>query len=336
MLARVADSIYWMSRYIERAENVARFIDVNLNLMLDLPIGIAQQWQPLIDITGDTEEFAERYGAATQQNVIQFLTFDTENVNSVISCFRAARENARSVREVISSEMWQQINEASLMVNAAAPAGGYSTDPQELFASVKLASHLFAGITDATMTHGEGWHFCQLGRVLERADKTSRIVDVKYFLLLPTIQDVGTTVDDIQWTAVLRSASAFEMYRKSHGRIAPRKIIEFLLLDRQFPRAIHYCVNAARESVHAISGTPAGMFRTAVEQLFGSLCSELAYAEIDEIIQNGLHEYLDLLQSRLNQVGAEIHETFFARNLAPPTRRAVARQRSATMSPSFD
>jgi uncharacterized alpha-E superfamily protein len=321
MLSRVADSIYWMSRYIERAENVARFVDVNLNLMLDLPGGSAQQWQPLVDITGDTEIFAVRYGDATQRTIIQFLTFDPDNVNSVLSCLRAARENARSVREIISSEMWEQVNQAYLMINEAAASRGDITDPQELFASVKMASQMFAGVTDATMTHGEGWHFCRLGRKLERADKTSRILDVKYFLLLPTAHDVGTTVDVVQWAAVLRSASAFEMYRKRHGRIAPSRIVEFLLLDREFPRAIHYCLIAARESVHAISGTPEGMFRSPVEQLLGLLCSELAYAQLDDIIASGLHEYLDELQTKMNRVGNDIHETFFAARVAAPTRR---------------
>ena len=284
MLSRVAESIYWMSRAIERAENVARFIDVNLNLMLDVPVGSAQQWQPLVDITGDTTAFAERYGTATQHNVIQFLTFDPDYPNSILSCLRSARENARSVREIISSEMWEELNRFYLRVSSVAANAPGVTDPQELFASVKLSSHLFAGVTDATMTHNEGWHFSRLGRKLERADKTSRILDVKYFLLLPTVTDVGTTVDDIQWAAVLRSASAFETYRKSHGRISPEGIVEFLLLDRAFPRAIHYCLMSARESVHAISGTPAGMFRSPVEQLLGELCSELAYAQIEDII----------------------------------------------------
>jgi uncharacterized alpha-E superfamily protein len=327
MLSRVADSMYWMSRYIERAENVARFVDVNLTLMLDLPTGSAQQWQPLVDITGDTQQFVERYGAANERNVIRFLTFDSENVNSIVSCLRAARENARSVREVISSEMWEQLNESYLMVIDAARHGGDLADPQELFASVKLASHLFAGVTDAT-----GWHFCQLGRMLERADKTSRIVDVKYFLLLPAIDDVGTTVDDMQWAAVLRSASALEMYHKRHGRISPTRIVEFLLLDREFPRAIHYCLMAARQSVHAISGTPSGMFRNSVEQLLGALCSELAYAQIDELILAGLHEYLDELQTRMNRVGTGIHDTFFAARVAPPTRRPRGRQKGVTAS----
>ena len=333
MLSRVADSIYWMSRYIERAENVARFIDVNLNLMLDLPVGSAQQWQPLVETTGDAQEFARRYGAATQHDVIHFLTFDPENVNSILFCLRAARENARSVREIISSEMWEKLNEFYLMVNSAAANAGSMTDPQELFASVKMSSHLFSGVTDATMAHNEGWHFCQLGRRLERADKTSRILDVKYFLLLPTAADVGTTFDDIQWAAVLRSASAFEMYRKCHGRIAPDRIVEFLLLDCEFPRAIQYCLMAARESVHAISGTPAGIFRNPVEQLLGELCSELAYAQVDDIIAAGLHEYLDRLQTRMNRVGNDIGETFFAARVAAPVRRR-ARERKPIASPS--
>ena len=331
MLSRVADSIYWMSRYIERAENVARFVDVTLNLMLDLPDRSEGQWQPLVDITGDTEGFAARYGEATQRNVIQFLTFDPENVNSILSCLRAARENARSVREVISSEMWEQLNQSYLMISGAARTRGYLSDPQELFASVKLGSQVFAGVTDATMTHGEGWHFCLLGRKLERADKTSRILDVKYFLLLPTAQDVGTTIDDVQWAAVLRSASAFEMYHKRHGRISPARIAEFLLLDREFPRAIHFCLAVARESVHAITGTPPGMFRSPVERVLGLLCSELAYAEIDGIIANGLHEYLDELQTKMNQVGQHIQETFFAAGVSAPAPSKLS-QHGGTVS----
>ncbi len=311
MLSRVADSIYWMSRNIERAENVARFVDVNLNLTLDLPGTSVHQWRPLVDITGDTEVFLKRYGEPTQRNVIQFLTFDTENANSILSCLRAARENARSVREIISSEMWQQVNESYLFVADAVGKTRYSRDPQELFAQVKMASQLFAGVTDATMTHNEGWHFCRLARKLERADKTSRILDVKYFLLLPDVHDIGTAVDDVQWAAVLRSASAFEMYRKRHGRIAPNRIVEFLLLDKEFPRAVHNCLNSARESEHAISGTPMGMFRNPAEQLLGALCSELAYAQVDAIIAAGLHEYLDQLQKGMNTVGFHIQHTFF-------------------------
>jgi len=328
MLSRVADSIYWMSRYIERAENVARFIDVNLQLMLDSPEGEDQQWEPLVNTTGDHKAFTKRYGKATQQNVIQFLAFDAENPNSILSCLRAARENARTVREIISSEMWLQLNKFFLMVNDAAGDQGRQ-NPHEFFTEVKLASQLLIGITDATMTHGEPWHFCRLARKLERADKTSRILDVKYFILLRSVADVGTPLDDIQWAAVLRSASAFEMYRKRHGRLSPRSVVEFLLLDREFPRAIHYCLLCARDSLHAISGTPLGTFRHPPEKLLGQLCSDLSYAAVDDIINSGLHEYLDELQTTMNQVGAGVHETFFAFKTpkpAKPARKSTQRQ----------
>src|SRR5215212_6718491 len=214
MLSRVADSIYWMSRYVERAENVARFVEVNLQLMLDSTCGQDQQWAPLVATTGDEAAFRKRYKEATQDNVIQFLAFDPENPNSILSCLRAARENARTVREIISSEMWLQLNKFYLMVNDAAATGQGRNSPHEFFSEVKLASQLFTGITDGTMSHGEAWHFSRLARKLERADKTSRILDVKYFILLRSVADVGTPLDDTQWAAVLRSASAFEMYRK--------------------------------------------------------------------------------------------------------------------------
>src|SRR5439155_4648738 len=169
MLSRVADSIYWMSRYVERAENVARFIEVNLQLMLDAPVGQDQQWQPLVNITGDHEDFAKRCGAPTQPNVIEFLAFDPVNPNSILSCLRAARENARTVREIISSEMWLQLNKFYLMVNSAAETPKALSLLQEIFSEVKNASHLFTGKAAATMTHGEAWHFARLGRTLERA-----------------------------------------------------------------------------------------------------------------------------------------------------------------------
>ena len=332
MLSRVAESIHWMGRYIERAENVARFIDVNLNLMLDLPVGSAQQWQPLIDITGDTNRFARRYGAATQQNVIQFLTFDPENVNSICSCLRAARENARSVREVISSEMWEQLNQFYLMVNSA--AAGRVTDPQELFASVKLSSHLFAGITDATMTHNEGWHFCRLGRDLERADKTSRILDVKYFMLLPSIRDVGTPYDDIHWSAVLKSVSGFEMYRKKYGRITPADVVDFLVMDNEFPRAVRFCIKSASESLQAVTGTPIGAFRYRSEQLMGQLRAELDFTSVDTVLRNGLHEYLDRLQLKMNGIDEGLRDDFAVRTTPPVASQSQSQSQGSGAGPT--
>lgn len=325
MLSRVANSIYWLSRYMERAENVARFIDVNLQMMLDLPFGADEQWQPLISISGDDADFAARYAQATRDNVIKFLALDEANPNSILSCLRSARENARSVREVISSEMWQQVNTSYLNIYSGA-ADALSRSPYAFFTEVKKASQLFNGVTEATMLHGEGWHFYQMGRLLERADKTSRLLDVKYFILLPSAMDVGTPLDDIQWAAVLRSASALEMYRKRYGHIAPEDLVAFLLLEPEFPRSIHYCVTVANDSLHAISGTPIGMYRNSAEQNLGQLRAELAYTDRKQIMARGLHEFLDMLQSKLNKVDQCVFETFFASRPVSSTAAQVAVQ----------
>src|ERR1700761_315680 len=189
MLSRVAESVYWMSRYVERAENVARFIDVNFHLILDDPTASDQQWLPLVNTSGDHEDYFKRYGAPTQRNVMRFLACDPDNPNSIVSCLRAARENARTVREIISSEMWLYLNKFYLTINTATASDTCLDSPQELLSEIKMSSHLFSGLTDATMRHGEAWHFCQLGRMLERADKTSRILDVKYYILLRTVEE---------------------------------------------------------------------------------------------------------------------------------------------------
>jgi uncharacterized alpha-E superfamily protein len=311
MLSRVAESMYWMSRYIERAENVARFVDVNLQLMLDLPRGTSEQWQPLVTTTGDHADFEERYGAPTRENVIRFLTFDRENPNAIVSCIRRARENARSVRENISSDMWEQLNTLHLRMSAASEAQAM-LDAHDFFQRIRLESHLFVGLTDTTLSHGEGWHFCRLGRNVERADKTSRILDVKYFIILPSLDDLGTHFEDIQWGALLNSASAFEMYRKRYGPIARNAVVAFLLLDREFPRSVLCSVGGAEESLHAISGTPLDTYANRAEQRLGRLRADLAYADADQIIASGLHEFIDGLQVRLNDVGDDVREIFFA------------------------
>ncbi len=311
MLSRVADSIYWMSRYIERAENVARYIDVNLHLALDIGPDFERQWDPLIFTTGDQEPFYKRFGQANQENVLHFLTFDEENPNSVLSCLRTARENARTVREMISSQMWEELNKFFLMVHSATPERVLAS-PFEFFSQIKSAGYVLEGVTESTMSHGEAWHFRRLGRFIERADKTSRILDVKYYWLLPTTAEVGTPLDTIQWAALLKSASALEMYRKQHGRITPAQVAEFLILDRDFPRAIHFCLLAAEDSLLAITGGTQGSFRNSAEQRLGRLRAELDYTHMDEIIAEGLHEFIDRFQSKLNGVGEGILETFFA------------------------
>ncbi len=321
MLSRVASSLYWLNRYVERAENYARFIEVNLNLTLDLPRGTAQQWAPLVATTGDHEIFLSRYGKATKENVIHFLAADSTNSNSIVSCLLAARENARSVREIISPELWEHVNRFYLMVRDFVSRGPASHDLSTFLTDVKAASHLLLGITDATMSHGEGWHFARLGRLLERADKTSRILDVKYFMLLPNAAEIGTPFDIIQWSALLKSASALEMYYKRFGRIAPNDVAAFLILDPTFPRAIRYCLIKGEESLHAISGSDHSSYQNLAEKQLGRLRAGLDFADIEECIAVGLHEFVDHFQAQLNCAGEAIFETFFA---SPPIHSRIA------------
>ncbi len=311
MLSRVADSIYWLNRYVERAENIARFVDVNLNLLLDSPPGVTQQWDPIITTTGDLPLFAERYGEASQDSVIQFLAFDKSYPNSILSCLHFARENARSVREIISSEMWERVNDFYYMVRDAAQDKSLR-ELTDFFNEVKLASHLFAGVMDATMTHNEGWHFGQVGRLLERADKTARILDVKYFILLPSAQDVGSALDELQWIALLKSASAYEMYRKKSHRISPLGVAEFLILEKTFPRSVEFCLMQADHSLRQITGTPMGTWRDPVERDLGRARSELEYLVIQDLIDMGLHEFLDSIQMKINRIDDAMFQTFFA------------------------
>ncbi len=313
MLSRVADSIYWMSRNIERADNVARFISVNLHLMLDSDVGQEQQWLPLINTSGDHKAFFKRYETASQDNVIQFLAFDESNPNSILSCLRNARENARTVREIITSSMWQQLNEFYLFVRDSVEQKDSLESLNRFFLQIRRGAATFIGLTDSTMIRGEAWHFSHLGRMLERADKTSRILDVKYFILLKSADEVGEPIDYIQWGAVLRSATAFEMYRKTCGPIEPTKVVEFLLLNHAFPRSVSFCLSRARHSLHSISGTPEFQAHSKAERVLGSLCSDLVYAQINKVIESGLHQYIDQLQSKMNEVGTEISNTFFAR-----------------------
>ncbi len=312
MLSRVAQSVYWIGRYLERAENVARFAEVNQYLTLDLPPGAGEQWEPLVDITGDSALYHATHGEATREGVLQFLAFDPNYPNSIASCVRMARENARNVRDAITLETWEQIHRFHQLVQDAGRLHSGGMIPYEFFAQARNASHLIHGIAEDTMSHGETWQFMRLGRMMERADKTTRLLDVKYFILLPSVDDVGKPWDELLWCAVLRSASALEMYRKRFGRVVPDRIIEFLLLDRHFPRSVQFCLERAQACLHAISGTPPGAFRTKPEQRVGQVHARLSYARAEDIILSGLHEMLDDLLGSLNDVDRGIYEAYFA------------------------
>jgi uncharacterized alpha-E superfamily protein len=310
MLSRVAERIYWMSRYVERAENTARCIDVNLHLQLDLPGGEAS-WEALLQTMSSSEVFMLKYGRATREKVLHYLSLDAENPNSIFSCIAQARENARCVREICSSEMWTVLNRYYLILKDPETLKRMLEDPHTFFISVKEVSQLFGGVAWGTMSHGEAWRFLRLGRMLERADQTSRILDVKYFLLLPSPTLVGMTLDSVQWTALLKSVSAFEMFRKRYSLVTPRNVSEFLMLDDSFPRSIRFCMGELERSLQRIAQeTPDGMNRESI-RMTGKLRAELEFSTIEEYVKSGLHEMLDRIQQKLGELhNAIIHEFF--------------------------
>lgn len=322
MLSRVANSIYWMARYVERAENVARFIDVNLQLMAEIP-DEQKQWSPLIFASGDEEGYHKKHDEVYDQTrVINYLTFDRDNPNSIVNCLSAARENARSIREVISSEIWLLLNKSYLNLRMSNAAQRASESPTEFFNEIKSVSHMFAGLSQNTMTHGEAYQFMRLGASMERADKTSRILDVKYFILLPHVEDVGTPLDNLQWAAVLKSASAWEAFRKRYRQITPRNVAEFLVSESGFPRSMHHCLIEAEHRLHTISGSRMGSYDNRAELEIGRLRSDMDYTPIDDVLNRGLHEFIDDFQQRLNLIDTAIFETFFAlRSLPQPSGR---------------
>src|SRR5471032_708464 len=320
MLSRVADSLSWMSRYVERGENIARILDVNLQLMLDLPkLGAEEQkalWGPVLRSTGDHEDFYEHYKAASSENVIDFLTLNPKNSNSIINCITTARENARHVREQISLEMWEEINRTYLWMKSQTLKKIRTQGPYEFFTAVKNASHLFQGITDGTMTHGEDWDFIQVGKYLERADMTTRILDANDEIFIRTPAKSTHTGGTLQWSAILRSCSSHDAYRKFYvAQVEPDKVVEFLILNEFFPRSIRFCAQALDEALRRISGCTGEHFTNQAEKLTGRLVAELNYSALEDIKTVGMHQYMDELQVKLNAIGEAIFQTYL---FSPP------------------
>lgn len=322
MLSRVAESIYWMCRYIERAENIARVVNVNWHLALD-DVSAEPQWHPLIAITADEALFMEKYGELNQRNVFSFLALDKAYPNSIYCCMKQARENARGVREIIPADLWEQVNTFFRKVEDAARDPGTSAQPHEFLEMVIKESNEFIGRTLTTMTHDDSWYFCRLGRMIERADKTSRILDVKYFYLLPSAEDVGSPLDNVQWSALLRSVSALQSYRQRYGYILPRHVVEWLLLSHEFPRSVRYCVDSVQYAISKISGSPEGVYSNTTERHVDQLRSQLACARADDVVLAGVHEFIDSFQTQLNQLGDSIRKNFFD---APPPEQGQWQQ----------
>ena len=310
MLSRVAESIYWMSRQVERAENLARFLEVTLNLILDQPEDLVDPWQPLVQVTADTELFKEHYGEPTAHSVTQFLAFDRKYPSSMISSLRAARENARGVRESLSSEAFEQLNEFYHFVSDAAhqvsfePTAGFFDD-------VRRHALMWTGVLDSTMSQDTAWHFANVGRLTERADKTSRILDVKYFNLLPRADDVGTSVDDLQWTALLLAISGSEAYRRDHHLIDIENVVQFFLFNPNFPRSILHCVTGAQWSLGRIEATSQRETEGLASTRVSALQNRLSTTNVREVLAGGMHQFIDSVQIELNQIGEAMNQDYF-------------------------
>ncbi len=264
--------------------------------------------------------FATLHETADSRTVTEFLAFDSRNPNSILACVFAARENARMIRDQISGEMWETINELYLFLKARTVEEVWAAGPYEFFQHIKRHSHLFQGLTDATYSRSEGWEFIQFAKWIERADKTTRILDVKYHIILPSATDVGGAVDTAQWHAVLRSASALDAYRRFYvHEILPWKVADFLIFSDSFPRSLRYCVTQLDGYLHRILGESPNRPRTAAAQAARDLLADLRSLTLDDVLERGLHEFLIEVQKSLDPIGDEVVQTtmFFSAETAP-------------------
>jgi uncharacterized alpha-E superfamily protein len=314
MLSRVANTLYWMVRYVERADNLARLIDVNQQLLLDFERLDSERlrgfWQPIIQSTGDEEAFAKLYDDTGSAEVIGFLTNDPRNPNSITSCIALARENARTVRDQLSDELWEEMNALYLFSRSEDARRLFESDPSRFYEDIRRAAMTFLGIAASTTSRNEAWDFMDLGRHLERADKTTRFLDVSSYL--PASDDGldATSPGILHWTAILRSCGAMGAFRAAQREITAESVVDFLIFSKDFPRSVRYCIEKVDISLHLISGTPRGSFSNEAERESGRLLSDLNFGSTADVFSSGLHEYLDALQGRFNHIGGEIFETY--------------------------
>ncbi len=315
MLSRVANLIYWIARYLERAENTARIVEVNAQLVLDLQARQAaddpRAWEPLVFVTGSDEQFHELYGEkVTERAVVEFMLFDKRNPSSVLSCIATARENARCIRDQLAAELWETINTFYLRLKDDDFTRYAQLGAADYLAWIKTQTQLFHGVADAMIPRDDGWSFYELGRHLERADNTTRILDIKYFMILPGMQTVGSALDIVQWASVLRSCSAFEAFRRARrGDLDLTRVVDYLLRDSAFPRSVRHAVGQMESALLRIDGDG----RPAVDnahRLVRALREDLEGADAKGIIAGGLHEYLDGLQMRIEQIHHAVQSAY--------------------------
>ena len=313
MLSRTADHLYWMSRYTERAENTARMLDVNVETSL-LPQSAAVSqvgWQGMLSISELLPLYASKHGVIEDANVLRFMVADQSNPSSIAVCLRSARENARAVRGTLTTEFWETQNQTWLELKRLLVEKQYEKDPSSFFEWVKFRSHLSRGVTIGTMLQDESFHFLRLGTFLERADNTARLLDVKFHAVQSdfygTASDQDQEYDFYHWSAILRSVSAFEIYRKAYSDvIKPDLVAELLILRPDMPRSLRASINGVVENLQALTlGHDSDALRLA-----GKLQAELTYAKVGEILETGLHAYLTQCLERVSAIGAQIGREF--------------------------
>ena len=309
MLSRVADSLYWMSRYLERAEHTARLIDVDFQLRLDQsPEAGTGRWLRLLEAS---QVPPPEDGKIDAETLTQILTLDRSNPSSIISCVAAARENLRQVREQCSTEMWEQLNRLYLQVNSTTSSEAWLLHSYIFFRAVQEGAHLFQGVTDSTMSHGEGWHYIQLGRFVERTDALARLIGA-HFKQLPQLPDQSVENEEyLEWVGLLKSCAAFEAYCKTYtADLRPLRVAEFLLLNPGFPHSVRFSVDMVHAALRAIGE----LTERKAEQplrLAGRLRATLSFSQIDEIMASGPNAYVDSIRWQCAQAHTAIHQVYF-------------------------
>jgi uncharacterized alpha-E superfamily protein len=308
MLSRVADSLYWMSRYLERAEHTARLVDGELQLWLDQsPEAGAGRWRFLLEATRTPA--AE--GPVDPTRLVNELVFSRKNASSIVSCIATARENLRHVREQCSSEMWEQLNRLYLEVIETRPGEAWMLESHRFFRAVLEGAHLFQGITDGTMSHGEGWQYIQLGRYVERTDTVASLMETHFKRMAQPADQAVESGEYLEWVGLLRACVAFEAYCKAQtAEIRPLRVAEFLLLNPEFPHSVRFSVDRINAALHII-GDLTERREKLPTRIAGRLRAQLSFSQIEEVMAQGSHAYLQNVRSECMQIHAAIHQIYF-------------------------
>ena len=308
MLSRTAESLYWLARYVERADTMARLLEVGyrMALMPSAGAGYRNEWAPLVSAAGSSDGFTEKFGEDVRQRDVEtWLFFDRDNRSSVISCLEAARQNGRAVRAALTNEMWEALNTAYLELRDIERRPRSEAPLPQLCDWTKRQAALFRGATEGTHLQNDGYDFLNLGWYLERGDNTARILDVKYYVLLPTIDMIGGGIDTYQWSTLLRALSAFRAFHWTYGgEYSPRKIAHFLILNRACPRSLLHCLSQTETHLERLSR--AYGHRTAAHDRLRGLYGELSEAEVDDVIREGLHEFLTRFIHQNSALGQDV------------------------------